>query len=213
MHIGPGPIRLVRRGIDAAVVALVGLVLLGVFLGRGLPLVGRPTLIVAGPSMEPSLPIGSAAMIEPIPVGGPVVGDVVEIRVGPTSALFTHRVTRRLELDGVPYIETKGDANPAPDPATVPVSSVVGRVAWSIPYAGYLLALLSIPAGVIFVIGLGLSLIVLADLLETLELRDRAPVPLSTRSAASGPDPLRLEGRIARHRAARVSRARGRGSA
>ena len=50
VHIGPGPIRLVRRGIDAAVVVLVGLVLLGVFLGRGLPLVGRPTLIVAGPS-------------------------------------------------------------------------------------------------------------------------------------------------------------------
>ncbi len=212
MHIGPGPIRLVRRGIDAAVVILVGLVLLGVFLGRGLPLVGRPTLIVAGPSMEPSLPMGSAAVIEPIPAGGPVVGDVVEVRVGPASAIFTHRVTRTLELDGLPYVETKGDANLAPDPATVPVSSVVGRVAWSIPYAGYLLALLSIPAGVIFVIGLGLSLIVLADLLDTLEPRHPRPVRLSARSAGSGQDPLRLEGRIARHRAARVGRARGRGS-
>ena len=212
MHIGPGPIRLVRRGIDAAVVVLVGLVLLGVFLGRGLPLVGRPTLIVAGPSMEPSLPMGSAAVIEPILAGGPVVGDVVEVRVGPASAIFTHRVTRTLELDGQPYIETKGDANLAPDPATVPTSSVVGRVAWSIPYAGYLLALLSIPAGVVFVIGLGLSLIVLADLLDALEPRKPRPVRLAARSAGSGQDPLRLEGRIARHRAARVSRARGRGS-
>ncbi len=46
---------------------------------------------------------------------------------------------------------------------------MIGRVAWSIPFAGFLLALLSVPIGVMFVLGLGVSLAVTAFLLETIE--------------------------------------------
>ena len=162
-------IALGRRAVDAAIVALVLLVLIGLFLGRVVPLTGRDTLIIGGRSMEPAIPMGAAIVIEPVDPSELSVGDVVTMRVGAKPSIFTHRIIRLLTLDGQPYIETKGDANAAPDRATTPAASVVGRVAWSIPLAGYLLALLSIPAGIAFAIGLGVTLVLIAILLDDLE--------------------------------------------
>lgn len=158
-----------RRVVDGAIIALILLVAFGVVLGRGVPMSGRQTLIIGGRSMEPSIPLGSAIVIDPVAPADIAIGDVVTMRVGPRQSVFTHRVTRLLTLDGVPYIATKGDANTAPDGASTPASSVIGRVAWSIPLAGFLLALLSEPIGVMFVLGLGCSLVVMAFLLETIE--------------------------------------------
>jgi len=213
MNHRPRSIPLIRRAVDLALVVLVGLVLVGVLLGRALPLTGRQTLIIAGPSMEPALPIGAAAVMEPYEQdGGPAVGDVVAIRVGPSSALFTHRVIRTLSLNGEPYIETKGDANPDPDPATTPARAALGRVVWSVPYAGYLLALLSAPAGALFVLSLGMTLLVLAYLLETLEPRT-VPQPAGAAVVSPLSVSVPLEGRVARHLASRPSRVRGHRSA
>ena len=195
-----------RRVIDAAIVALVLLVLIGLFLGRLVPLTGRDTLIIGGRSMEPAIPMGAAIVIERVAASELSVGDVVTMRVGTKPSIFTHRIVRLLTLDGQPYIETKGDANAAPDGATIPVTSVVGRVAWSIPLAGYLLALLSIPAGIAFVIGLGITLVLVAILLEDLEERR----PVFEKRPWTGSDPEvapvyagpPLEGRVAYHLAA-----------
>jgi signal peptidase len=194
-----------RRAIDAAIVALVVLVLVGLFLGRVVPLTGRDTLIIGGRSMEPAIPMGAAIVIEPVTASELGVGDVVTMRVGAKPSIFTHRIVRLLTLDGQPYIETKGDANAAPDGATIPVTSVAGRVVWSIPLAGYLLALLSIPAGIAFVIGLGITLVLVAILLEDLEERR-----LASEEPWTGPEPEgapvyaapSLEGRVAYHLAA-----------
>jgi len=212
MNHRPRPIPLIRRAVDLALVVLVGLVLVGVLLGRGLPLTGRQTLIIAGRSMEPMVPMGAAAVMEPYEQGGPAVGDVVAIRVGPTSALFTHRVIRTLSLNGEPYIETKGDANPDPDPATTPARAALGRVVWAVPYAGYLLALLSAPAGALFVLGLGMTLLVLAFLLETLEPR-AVPGPEGAPVVSPPSVSVPLEGRVARHLASRPNRVRSHRSA
>ncbi len=62
-------ILILRRTVDVLIVGLVALVLLALFLGRVVPLTGRETLIIAGGSMEPTLPIGSAVVIEPVPAG------------------------------------------------------------------------------------------------------------------------------------------------
>jgi signal peptidase I len=206
MDTGTRLIAIGRRVIDAAIVALVVLVLIGLFLGRVVPLTGRDTLIIGGGSMQPAIPMGAAIVVEPVPASELSVGDVVTLRVGTKPSIFTHRIVRLLTLDGQPYIETKGDANAAPDGATIPVTAVVGRVAWSIPLAGYLLALLSIPAGVAFVIGLGITLVLVAILLDDLEQRR----PASEERPWTGPDPgvtpvyagPPLEGRVTYHLAA-----------
>lgn len=168
-----------RRVVDVAIVALILLVASGVVLGRGVPMSGRQTLIIGGRSMEPAIALGSAIVIEPVAPTDLVVGDVVTMKVGPRQSVFTHRVTRILTLEGVPHLETQGDANEAPDGATIPASAVIGRVAWSIPLAGFLLALLSVPIGVMFILGLGVTLVVTAFVLETLEPAG-APQPVAT---------------------------------
>lgn len=197
-----------RRVVDVAIIALILLVAFGVVLGRGVPLSGRQTLIIGGRSMEPTIPLGSAIVIDPVAPADIAVGDVVTMKVGPRQSVFTHRVTQLLTLDGVPHIATQGDANNAPDGAAIPASAVIGRVAWSIPFAGFLLALLSMPIGVMFVLGLGFSLAVTAFLLETIEPDgdpglNALPAPTVLAPAPRGVTGPTLEGRVARHLAAR----------
>lgn len=231
----PHPTTVVRWMVDVAIIVLVALVLLGVGLGRLVPLTGRQTLIIGGPSMEPTLPMGSVVVVEPYAASGPSVGDIVTVRIGPKSSFVTHRVVRLLSLSGLPYVETQGDANPTPDPATIPASAVVGRMAWSLPFAGYLLALLSVPVGIAFVLALGMSLFLAAFLLDTFEpIRPVSPAGRPADSVAAGSDaepvarsversPLAvpgsgtemsagivLEGRVARHLTSRPPRARRR---
>lgn len=161
--------RLVRRVVDLVLLVLVAVVLLAVALGKGAPLVGRQTIIIAGGSMEPALGLGSAIVIEPVDPARLAVGDVVSLQVGTERATFTHRIIAVVDRADGRWIRTKGDANGAPDPTLVPASAVIGRVTVSIPLMGYLLALLSLPVGVIFVLGLSATLLAIAWLLESLE--------------------------------------------
>ena len=163
-------IAIVRRVVDGALIVLFALVAVGLVVGRVLPMTGHPTAIVRGASMSPTIPIGSAIVIQPIAPNQLASGDIVTMRVGPRQTIFTHRIVRILQLDGAPFLETKGDANAAADGATVPASAVIGRVTWWIPLVGFLVALLSVPIGVLFVLGLGLTLGATAFLLEGIEL-------------------------------------------
>src|SRR6266508_1037466 len=165
-------VRFARRVLDVLLVILIAVALTGVVLGKLVPLTGRQTLVVGGSSMAPAIPLGAAVVVTPVPAASLAVGDVVSLRVGPKSSIFTHRIVRLVEQDGETWVETKGDANSVADPTLVPASSIIGRVSWSIPWAGYLLALMSLPLGVLFILGVAGSLLAGAWLLETLELRD-----------------------------------------
>jgi signal peptidase len=208
----PNPIlSLLRRLVDLAIVAVVVTVLVGLVLGRVVPLTGRQTLIIGGGSMAPTIPLGSVVVIEPIDPASLAVGEIVTVRVGPRASVFTHRITRLLAVDGAPSLETKGDANAEPDGATTPTSAVVGRVTFWIPVAGYLLALLSVPIGVVFILGLGLCLVLAAILLEPAEPDPLRGSPAMPRPGRVPPAMLAadaLDGRVARHVAARSAGSR-----
>jgi signal peptidase len=152
---------------DLGLVVLAGIVLVGVVLARLVPLAGGSTLVVVGGSMEPAIPAGAAIVIGAAAPHDVAVGDVVSVRTTAASATFTHRVTRLVERDGERWLETKGDANPDADPALVPAASVIGRVELTVPYAGYVLRLLSTPFGVVFVVSLAAMLVVARRLLGT----------------------------------------------
>jgi signal peptidase I len=176
-----------RRVCDALLIALILVVLFGVVLGRLVPMTGRTTLIIGGGSMEPAVPLGAAVMVDPVASTDLAVGDVVSLRTGTNlKSIFTHRVMRIVERDGGIWVETKGDANPSVDPSLTPAANLIGRVSSSIPYAGYLLALLSIPSGVLFVILLAGLLLTVTWLLETyeIELVGRTPIPAAVKPAA-----------------------------
>lgn len=173
-----------RRVCDSLLIALIVVVLFGVILGRLVPLTGRTTLIIGGGSMEPAISMGTAVVVDPVAGTAIRVGDVVSLRTGSDlQAIFTHRVTRIVERDGIPWVETKGDANATADPSITSTEHVIGRVSASIPYAGFLLALLSVPSGVLFVVFLAAVLLTLTWLLESFE------IDLAIRDARLAPAP------------------------
>jgi len=187
MTIANRAITVLRRLLDGLLLALVAVSLGVLVLGRVVPLIGHPTLVVAGPSMETSIPMGAAVVLDPVPPSSLAVGDVVSLRSGADRAIFTHRVIRLAEREGGLWLETKGDANATADPSLTAATAVIGRVTVSIPYAGYLLALYSTVSGVLFVISFGLGLMFLGVLLEPLGLRPT--VAAAPEPATSADDP------------------------
>ena len=167
--------RSARRLLDVLLLALILAVLAVVVLSRVAPAVtGGETFVVAGASMEPAIPLGSAVVAVPVDPSSLATGDVVSVRVGPEQAVFTHRIARLVPRDDGLWIATKGDGNADPDPSIIPASAVIGRVELAIPFAGYAVTLLGTAQGILFVVMLAASLLAGAWLLETLEDDHRA---------------------------------------
>jgi signal peptidase I len=221
MKLSPRLIATFRRIVDSLLIVLILVVLFGMILGRLVPLTGRTTLIIGGGSMAPTLQLGTAVVVDPVAPADIHVGDIVSLRSGSTlQAIFTHRVTRIVPREGTIWIETKGDANKDIDPSITSSANVIGRVSMAIPYAGFLLALLSAPSGIIFVLCLAIVLLLLVWLIESFEVEavavqasaDRASVPVLPLSAAAmapaGPavsiDPGPAPARVSAHRSARA---------
>ena len=176
-----------RRALDLALVLLVASCLATIVIARVAPLTGRSTLVVAGGSMVPALQLGTAVVVEPVDPGSLRVGDIVSLRSGPQQAIFTHRITRLVDRDGAIWVETKGDANADIDPSITPAADVIGRATVAVPLVGYLIALLSAPVGILFVISLGSLLLFAGWILE-------APRP--TRRRVPGEQPVPADGAV-----------------
>jgi signal peptidase I len=162
--------RLARRVIDVALVGLIAFVVATVLLARVIPAVtGGTTLVVAGGSMDPAVPLGAAVLATPVRPQDLAVGDVVSVQVGEQHAVFTHRIVRLVPRDGGLWLETKGDSNRDPDPSIIPAADVIGRASLTVPYAGYAIRMLSAVEGVAFLLSLGVCLLAGAWLLESLE--------------------------------------------
>jgi signal peptidase len=161
-------VRIVRALLDLVLVAVVLVVASAIALDRLVPMTGGTTLIVGGPSMEPTIHLGSAVVTHPVDPERLAVGDVVSIRVGPSHAVFTHRIVQLLDRPDGRWLRTKGDGNADPDPAIIPATAVIGRVSLVVAWAGYLLALLSHVAGVFGVGALLLGLILTGWLFDDL---------------------------------------------
>jgi signal peptidase len=186
MHVSSRPIRFLAEVVDVLAIGIIGIALAGVVLGRVLPALGHPVYVVGGPSMTPALGLGDAIILDQVDAASLAVGDVVSLRNGPTQAVYTHRIIRVAERDGEIWFETKGDANASPDPAISPASAVIGRVSHVVPEAGYLLALMSMPIGVVFMLATGTLLIALGWSLDGLDAdRRRTALRVAHRAAVA----------------------------
>ncbi len=180
-------LRWTRRLLDALLVVAVLAVTLTAGITLLAPVLGGRALVIGGGSMEPTIRPGALVLSLPAGAVGYAIGDVVTVQQG-ASTPYTHRVTRFAELRGVPYVETKGDANAQPDPAIVPVAAIIGRVALSLPFLGYLSLALGTAMGLGGFLALCAMLLLLVWLLEDLE-EDHCPVCAS--EAAVGVVPAR----------------------
>ena len=88
--------------------------------------------------------------------------------------IYTHRIVSVTTTGLERTFEVRGDANATADAAVVPASAVIGRVTTYAPALGYLMALLSMPSGMISIMSGFASLLLLVA--EDLE-RDQAPNP------------------------------------
>ena len=184
--------RAARMTLDVLLIVLIVCVLGIVVLARIMPAVtGGTTFVVGGPSMEPSIPLGSAVHVVPVEASELRAGDVISLQAGMKNAVFTHRIVRVVNLPEGMYVETRGDANTGPDPSLVPMEDILGRVSVSIPMAGFGIALLSSYQGVMFLIAFGLVLLAGAWLLETIEDEQQEAMRRAARQAltAFAPEP------------------------
>ncbi len=122
-------------------------------------------LVVLSGSMEPRMPTGGLAFVEPVDEAAIRVGDVVTFPVpGHPGALVSHRVTSVEQVAGKPVLITKGDANDEPDTWRTPASSVKGEVAVTVPYLGHAAQFLRTPAGYLLVLVVPAIVIILGEL-------------------------------------------------
>lgn len=99
----------------------------------------QPYLVQSG-SMEPTIMTGDIIFVNPQPKY--FKNDVVTF-LDNQERTVTHRI---IEIDG-DVIQTKGDANQSKDTDTIKNDQVVGKVVFTLPKAGYLVAFAKTPVG------------------------------------------------------------------
>jgi len=137
----------------AAVVLLAAL-----FLGTHISLFGYEVKVVQSGSMEPAIQVGSIVII--VPETAYKVGDVITF--GPDTRKqipITHRIA---EVTDGGFV-TKGDANENTDPQPVAERDVIGRVAYSVPYIGHVVAFARTKLGYWLLVGLPAAAIILDE--------------------------------------------------
>lgn len=138
----------------------------GLFLAPQLPTNisrGIEVKIVKSGSMEPAIKTGG--IVVTIPRNTYFVGDIITFgKDTKTEIPTTHRVVSTRNEANVTYFATKGDANEEADPEETRQSSVIGKVLFTIPYAGYILDFSKQPLGFILLIALPAGLIILTEL-------------------------------------------------
>lgn len=139
----------------AIVVGVAGLLIASIFPIAG----GTKVFVVLSGSMEPAIKTGSIIMVKP--AGSYRIGDIITF--GPYSKQkppTTHRIQEIRVQTGNPVYTTKGDANNALDTREVSNRDVIGKVRFSLPYLGYVVAAAKKPAGFIAMIILPAAIIV-----------------------------------------------------
>jgi signal peptidase I len=166
-----------RRGLDLALAALVGCVVVVGLTAYLTPALGGRALAIRSGSMAPSIGVGSMVIAVREDPATLVRGDVVAIAL-PSGTVLTHRIDEIVQQDDRRMFRLKGDANPSPDPALVTQDQLLGKIVAIAPGLGYVLAMMSMPIGVLALLLLGVQMLLGAWLFE--ELAEGSSRPRTT---------------------------------
>ena len=116
--------------------------------------------------MEPAIHTGGIVIIKP--VANYVVGDVITFGKDTKIDIpVTHRIVKEESKNARGSIfVTKGDANSDSDPGTVTEQEIIGKVALTLPYVGFLLEFTKTKVGLITLVIIPGVLIVLGELIK-----------------------------------------------
>ena len=116
-------------------------------------------MVVQSGSMEPAIHTGSVVMVRP--VSDYKVGDIITFgQVSKTKAPTTHRILEIKTQGGQTTYLTKGDANNAADTREISKNEIIGRVSFSVPYAGYAVAAARKPLGFALIVVVPAAIII-----------------------------------------------------
>lgn len=169
-------VRALRRLADGVLLGLAVASVGGALVAHLLPAIGHDLVVIKGASMEPTIPIGSLLVLEPVAAENLRPGDVVSVRAAADRTVVTHRIVRVVDRQGQPWLELRGDANGDPDPSLVPASAVVGRAALVLAGLGRGLAVFGTPSSVLVLAGVAGLLYALSLVLRAADARPGAVV-------------------------------------
>ena len=133
--------------------------------------------VISG-SMEPAIPVGSLVYVQPGAPEDAETDDVIAFHSSmDTGAIITHRVIKNDIVTG--QIHTKGDANEKEDLYPVGYDYYMGKVVYSVPVLGRVLAFFvtfhgKIAAGSL--IGLAILLQIIGGMLESANEKKQAKI-------------------------------------
>ena len=166
-------------------VLVVVIVLCAVFL-MGSRLLGYRCFNIISPSMEPEYGVGDLIYVKQVNPESIKEGDVITFLVNEDLVIGTHRVVR-VDRENKRFY-TKGDANDIEDRDPVHYNNVIGVPRFSIPKLGYVSDFIQNPPGTYITLGVGLALILIVFLPDTLRKKqseDDSSAPLSEDNATA----------------------------
>jgi signal peptidase len=128
--------------------------------------------IVRSNSMSPAFKTGSIVVVQLADKASIRENDIITYHGNDVSVVVTHRVVEVLKEDGLRFV-TKGDANDVNDPVPVPAERVIGKVVFSVPLAGYVMAFIRSKQGLLLFIFIPGVLIVASQLRHLLKLKKK----------------------------------------
>lgn len=132
-------------------VVLVFAIIIVLFFGAMivLPQFDYSLIVIQSGSMEPTIKTGGAVIIKAQDMYG--IDDVITF-VKAKGELVTHRIVEIVDEDGVVTYTTKGDNNNAVDVFPVLIDDVKGKVIFTLPYIGYVIAFFQSRIGIMVLI-------------------------------------------------------------
>lgn len=132
------------------------------FVGTKIDVLGYEVKVVQSGSMEPAIMTGGIVVIAPTSAYN--VGDVITYgRDTRTQVPVTHRIVEKRGEGNRATFLTKGDANEDIDPAPIRARDIIGKVAFTIPYLGFVIEFARTPLGFALLIGIPALIIVLDE--------------------------------------------------
>ncbi len=119
-------------------------------------------------SMEPGIKVGSVVVVKPSE--NYKIGDVITFgEISKIKTPTTHRIYEIKMQGSQPVYITKGDANDAPDQREITGKEIIGKVLFSVPYAGYVVDTAKKPYGFALIIIVPATLIIFGEIKKIYE--------------------------------------------
>ena len=116
-------------------------------------------------SMEPTLPVGAAVLVQQVNPVTLKTKDIITFNsINETAGTITHRINSIVKSSGNISIITKGDVNSVTDVDPVKPNQIQGKVILMIPYLGYISAWMRTPKGFLLLVILPAAFIIISEI-------------------------------------------------